>query len=1353
MSKKGKKRVLNRKLKRTIRYTFATLCMITAITVAAIPAPKNEAADPTNNNFANDISDDRDINYSEFSRVGDPEGLIRTYPVYDDRIAASGNKDIDSAASGGSYYKKVDMGEIDLSEYHQGSSSVLYGYSVVRLSNGYYLNWQYKYYLEGTTGVLCDYNDDFAVEVQTLSLRLPTGYITVDPSVVNEYFQTGDGSQAQKIEYTKDYSNETTDDYAKFDKYYNAEFAKWRETCAEYERDLETYQTALKKYQDDLAAWDSDQTGNKPVAPTAPTVPAACQFYPSGLIDSLRRQYYCDYELEYNGQKGIKGLGQFSLVAVQDAREGAIKDTYLIQAVDPDTASDEITKYLDTNNFLCEGISPHLITAIGDYAFNNVRNIETMNMPEEIAYVGDYAFYNSFIKHVNLSNVKMVGNAAFKSTQLESVNLGTGLTVIGAEAFSNNSKLTSVEFPVTINTIGNGAFSGCLSLVGIDFSTINSSFDIGQFAFYDCQSLSQVTFPDGVTNKNLQSIGIGAFSVERGSTSDAEISIIFPTNLTDLPDFLFAGRSNLQSVTFPASYGSSAPGKEIPKNMFLGCTNLSSVTFPDSCLYVTYGSKNYEFYDVQNPDFFVQGPAYMSNRRDVAKPREATWYERTYVNDFVPYCFVWDGQECYEAGYTADNSDSSYILTVDNNGSLISCIDAPGSIGGSIDLIIPEKVGAHKVVSVVEGCFDEIKESISSVTVADNSISEIGSRTFKDCTNLSSVEIGNSVERIGDEAFFNCPKLKHVTFHTPSSGYNNFTIGNNAFETKSTELTFHGDINKDFAPFSWAMQADNYVDEQTGVRVCYESLTNLKVMYDQNQNGEITLIDYPKYIELDTVHQDHNKKMEKYYYDTYKDSDYDRYREQFLEEWDKLDAQNGTVDGILKQEDKEALYESDYYGPWVNNTFISSTTWNKNNIIAASDPNNTTSSAIEQLFPKLIAYADEDKPVAYFITYPYSILDNIESNSNKVWQTLTPEEVEWIDACINIVVPEEITSVDVNTFINGVGSTNYNRNNVITYLYNNTNSYEMYRNSDTAEKVIGGLFSGYFDDKLEEDYEKEKKGNDYVQTITLLGIKSLPDYCFDSCEKLYAISLGDECTDVGTAPFRGCTSLTSVAANNDYFVCDNGILYEKLEDSKYRIIECLASRGNVVGQPLVSSANDSLIPYISEIDEGAFQNCDGITYVDLEDSLFLEEIPEDAFRECKNLAYVILPESVNSIQDHAFAGNERIDVTIPGKEVFIATSAFEPRSTVNIRTYLDTSAYEYGKYYGQTVTLIGDTYRVVFLDYDGTQIGETQYIEDGKNATPPADPVRTGYTFTGWSGSYNGITQDTILVAQYQAEG
>ena len=61
----------------------------------------------------------------------------------------------------------------------------------------------------------------------------------------------------------------------------------------------------------------------------------------------------------------------------------------------------------------------------------------------------------------------------------------------------------------------------------------------------------------------------------------------------------------------------------------------------------------------------------------------------------------------------------------------------------------------------------------------------------------------------------------------------------------------------------------------------------------------------------------------------------------------------------------------------------------------------------------------------------------------------------------------------------------------------------------------------------------------------------------------------------------------------------------------------------------------------------------------------------------------------------------------------------------------------------------GTRYRVTFLDADGNQIGQVQRVKEGENATPPTAPEREGYTFKGWSGSYENITADTTLTAQY----
>ena len=58
-------------------------------------------------------------------------------------------------------------------------------------------------------------------------------------------------------------------------------------------------------------------------------------------------------------------------------------------------------------------------------------------------------------------------------------------------------------------------------------------------------------------------------------------------------------------------------------------------------------------------------------------------------------------------------------------------------------------------------------------------------------------------------------------------------------------------------------------------------------------------------------------------------------------------------------------------------------------------------------------------------------------------------------------------------------------------------------------------------------------------------------------------------------------------------------------------------------------------------------------------------------------------------------------------------------------------------------------FNVYFVDWDGTTI-KVQTVGYGMDAEAPADPVREGYDFIGWSGSFTGITANTVLVAQYE---
>ena len=100
------------------------------------------------------------------------------------------------------------------------------------------------------------------------------------------------------------------------------------------------------------------------------------------------------------------------------------------------------------------------------------------------------------------------------------------------------------------------------SYINIDGNSYYTSNDkLGNYAFYDCRVLTNLTIPSSVT-----SIGESAFEYCRGLTS-----LTIPSSVTSIGESAFKGCSGLTSLTIPSGVTS------IGSYAFYGCSGLTSI--------------------------------------------------------------------------------------------------------------------------------------------------------------------------------------------------------------------------------------------------------------------------------------------------------------------------------------------------------------------------------------------------------------------------------------------------------------------------------------------------------------------------------------------------------------------------------------------------------------------------------------------------------------------------------------------------------------------------------------------------------------------------------------------------------
>jgi hypothetical protein len=170
--------------------------------------------------------------------------------------------------------------------------------------------------------------------------------------------------------------------------------------------------------------------------------------------------------------------------------------------------------------------------------------------------------------------VTSIGDSAFSAcTSVTSVTILTNVTSIGFSAFANCTGLTGVTIPGSVTNIGSAAFGFCSSLATITVATSNlvyssaagvlfndtqtalieypagkagdyaipgSVTNIGDYAFYSCASLTNVTIPN-----NVLSIGSNSFA---SCINVTNITISY--SVTNIGDYAFQNCTSLTNAYF-----------------------------------------------------------------------------------------------------------------------------------------------------------------------------------------------------------------------------------------------------------------------------------------------------------------------------------------------------------------------------------------------------------------------------------------------------------------------------------------------------------------------------------------------------------------------------------------------------------------------------------------------------------------------------------------------------------------------------------------------------------------------------------------------------------------------------------
>lgn len=195
-------------------------------------------------------------------------------------------------------------------------------------------------------------------------------------------------------------------------------------------------------------------------------------------------------------------IGGLKVTALCSRLKGAIFKPFF-RADEPQTVSvtvpegvRELKRHcLSRSHALERVILPSTLERIGEEAFFYSENLTEVNIPENVKWIGAYAFNETGIKSVTLPDgLEGIDDNAFDTTPITEIVLPDSVIYLGRRAFCNCEQLFSVKLSEGLTEINPSLFEGCTSLKTLVFPQNIRYVDYGVFT--GCTALESVYYPD-----------------------------------------------------------------------------------------------------------------------------------------------------------------------------------------------------------------------------------------------------------------------------------------------------------------------------------------------------------------------------------------------------------------------------------------------------------------------------------------------------------------------------------------------------------------------------------------------------------------------------------------------------------------------------------------------------------------------------------------------------------------------------------------------------------------------------------------------------------------------------------------